>query len=181
MVLARQAELGRRRADVTSGRDIRVSQLAFCLVAVSERAGVVEYRCGELEFEARSGCWASRLRAGSGCSPDVRVAGAAARWGHGPYLLHHRHEPDECGVVFTSSKGHDSRSATGPRLASCRTGGHAIWRTVDADSEEDAPAAAVLRGQTHNDYPRQRSSNPMTAAPKQSPPTRTSGTWTEPT
>ena len=25
------------------------------------------------------------------------------------YVLHHRHEPHECGVVFASFKGHESR------------------------------------------------------------------------
>ena len=54
------------------------------------------------------------------------------------YLLHHRHEPDECGVVFASFKGHDSPLRHQPALASCRTGGHEIWWAVDADSEEDA-------------------------------------------
>jgi len=54
------------------------------------------------------------------------------------YLLHHRHQPDECGVVFASFKGHDSPLRRQPTLASCRTGGHAIWWTVDADSEADA-------------------------------------------
>jgi len=54
------------------------------------------------------------------------------------YLIHHRHEPDECGVVFASFKGHDSPLRHRATLASCRTGGHAIWWTVDADSEADA-------------------------------------------
>jgi hypothetical protein len=54
------------------------------------------------------------------------------------YLLHHRHEPDECGVVFASFKGHDSPLRHQTTLASCRTGGHAIWWTVEADSEADA-------------------------------------------
>ena len=40
------------------------------------------------------------------------------------YLLHHHHEPDECGVVF----------------ASCRSGGHAIWWTVEAATEQEALA-----------------------------------------
>ena len=56
------------------------------------------------------------------------------------YLLHHRHKPDECGVVFASFKGHASPLRHRPALASCRTGGHAIWWTVDADSEQDALA-----------------------------------------
>jgi hypothetical protein len=54
------------------------------------------------------------------------------------YLLHHRHEPRECGVVFASFKGHDSPLRHQATLASCRSGGHAIWWTVDAASEEDA-------------------------------------------
>ena len=54
------------------------------------------------------------------------------------YLLHHRHEPEECGVVFASFKGHDSPLRHQTTLASCRTGGHAIWWPVDADSEADA-------------------------------------------
>jgi hypothetical protein len=54
------------------------------------------------------------------------------------YLLHHRHEPDECGVVFTSFKGYQSRLRHRPTFASCRSGGHAIWWTVDADNEADA-------------------------------------------
>jgi hypothetical protein len=55
------------------------------------------------------------------------------------FLLHHRHEPDECGVVFASFKGHDSVLRRQPALASCRTGGHAIWWRVEA-----ASAAAAL-------------------------------------
>ncbi len=54
------------------------------------------------------------------------------------YLLHHCHTSDECGVVFTSFKGHHSPLRRRPALASCRTGGHAIWWTVDADSEAEA-------------------------------------------
>jgi hypothetical protein len=56
------------------------------------------------------------------------------------YLLHHRHTPDECGVVFTSFKGHDSPLRHQTTLASCHTGGHAIWWTVKAGSEADALA-----------------------------------------
>ena len=54
------------------------------------------------------------------------------------YLLHHRHEPGDCGVVFASFKGHDSPLRHRATLASCRSGGHAIWWTVEADSEADA-------------------------------------------
>jgi hypothetical protein len=54
------------------------------------------------------------------------------------YLLQHRHEPNECGVVFASFKGHESPLRHRATLASCRSGGHAIWWTVEAASEADA-------------------------------------------
>ena len=54
------------------------------------------------------------------------------------YLLHHHHEPHECGVVFASFKGHESPLRHRPTLASCRSGGHAIWWTVETATEEDA-------------------------------------------
>ena len=54
------------------------------------------------------------------------------------YLLHHSHRPDECGVVFASFKGHDSPLRHRTTLASCRSGGHEIWWTVDAEDQERA-------------------------------------------
>ena len=54
------------------------------------------------------------------------------------YLLQHRHDPQECGVVFASFKGHDSPLRHRATLASCESGGHAIWWTVDAATEDDA-------------------------------------------
>ena len=54
------------------------------------------------------------------------------------YLLQHRHEPHECGVAFAAFKGHPSPLRHNPTLGSCRSGGHAIWWTVDADTEEEA-------------------------------------------
>ena len=56
------------------------------------------------------------------------------------YVLHHRHEAQECGVVFASFKGHNSPLRRWPTLASCRSGGHAIWWTVEAGSEAEALA-----------------------------------------
>jgi hypothetical protein len=65
------------------------------------------------------------------------------------YLLYHRHQPEECGVVFASFKGHDSPLRHQSTLASCRSGGHAIWWTVEAATEEDAlgllPSYAAAR------------------------------------
>jgi len=56
------------------------------------------------------------------------------------YLLYHHHEAHECGAVFASFKGHQSPLRHKPTLASCRSGGHAIWWTVEAASEHDALA-----------------------------------------
>ena len=54
------------------------------------------------------------------------------------YLLEHRHEPQECGVVFAAFKGHESPLRHRPTLATCRSGGHAIWWAVEADTEGNA-------------------------------------------
>ncbi|HEX6664037.1 MAG TPA: hypothetical protein VF025_10205 [Gaiellaceae bacterium] len=54
------------------------------------------------------------------------------------YVLHHRHEPQECGVVFASFKGHATPLRHRATLASCHSGEHAIWWTVDAETEADA-------------------------------------------
>jgi hypothetical protein len=54
------------------------------------------------------------------------------------FLLHHRHEPQECGVVFASFRGHESPLRHRATLASCNSGGHAIWWFVEAASEDRA-------------------------------------------
>jgi hypothetical protein len=56
------------------------------------------------------------------------------------FVLHHRHEAHECGAVFASFHGHDSPLRRQQTLASCRSGGHAIWWTVEADSPAEALA-----------------------------------------
>jgi hypothetical protein len=56
------------------------------------------------------------------------------------FVLQHRHKAHECGVVFASFKGHSSPLRRRPTLASCRSGGHAIWWTVEAASETEAVA-----------------------------------------
>ena len=56
------------------------------------------------------------------------------------YLLQHHHEPRECDVVFASFKGHLSPLRHRATLASCRSGGHTIWWSVEAGSEKDALA-----------------------------------------
>jgi hypothetical protein len=40
--------------------------------------------------------------------------------------------------VFASFKGHESPLRHQATVASCRSGGHAIWWTVDAASEAEA-------------------------------------------
>jgi hypothetical protein len=56
------------------------------------------------------------------------------------FLIHHRHEPRECGAVYASFRGFDSPLRHGTALASCRCGGHAIWWSVDAPSAREALA-----------------------------------------
>ena len=56
------------------------------------------------------------------------------------FLLHHQHEPDECGVAFAAFRGQQSSLRHQETLASCAYGGHAIWWVVEAPSEEDALA-----------------------------------------
>jgi len=56
------------------------------------------------------------------------------------YLLHHHHEPDECGAAFASFRGFDSPLRRGAALASCLYGGHSVWWTVEAPSAEGARA-----------------------------------------
>jgi hypothetical protein len=54
------------------------------------------------------------------------------------FLVHHRHEPHQCGIAFAAFKGHDSPLRHRAALASCPTGGHAIWWALEAAGEDDA-------------------------------------------
>ena len=56
------------------------------------------------------------------------------------FLLHNRHDPDECGVTFAAFKGHPSPLRRRETASSCLTGGHEIWWLVDADSADAALA-----------------------------------------
>ena len=56
------------------------------------------------------------------------------------YLLHHRHAAKECPVAFAAWKGFDSPLRGRPALASCATGGHALWWTVEAADRAAAEA-----------------------------------------
>lgn len=57
------------------------------------------------------------------------------------YLLYHVHEPGECGIVYASFKGHQTPLRRRTTVASCHSGGHAIWWIVRALSEHDALAS----------------------------------------
>jgi hypothetical protein len=56
------------------------------------------------------------------------------------FLIQHRHEPRECGVVFAAFRGHESPLRHRATLASCAFGGHAIWWSVEAVGEAEALA-----------------------------------------
>ena len=56
------------------------------------------------------------------------------------FLLHHRHEPDECRVVFAAWKGFQSPLRRRAALGSCPSGGHDIWWEVCAADEREALA-----------------------------------------
>jgi hypothetical protein len=74
----------------------------------------------------------------SGGPPDVNKGARRHTRPVARYLLQHRHQPRECGVAFASFKGHESPLRHQATVASCRSGGHAIWWTVEATSEEEA-------------------------------------------
>jgi hypothetical protein len=54
------------------------------------------------------------------------------------YLLHHRHNQEDCGIVYASFRGCESPLRHRATIASCDFGGHEIWWTVDATSEQEA-------------------------------------------
>ena len=56
------------------------------------------------------------------------------------FLIHHRHEPQECGAVFAAIRGHGSPLRHQVTLSSCAFGGHAIWWSVQAADEPQALA-----------------------------------------
>jgi len=56
------------------------------------------------------------------------------------FLLHHHHQPHECGVVFAAFRGFESPLRHRAAVASCRSGSHSIWWTVETPSQERALA-----------------------------------------
>jgi hypothetical protein len=56
------------------------------------------------------------------------------------YVLSHGHSADECRAAYAAWNGFDSPLRHGRTLASCASGGHRIFWTVEADDERDALA-----------------------------------------
>jgi hypothetical protein len=54
------------------------------------------------------------------------------------FLIHHRHESGDCGVVFASFHGFSTPLRHASTLASCPCGGHEIWWSVAAHDEAAA-------------------------------------------
>ena len=54
------------------------------------------------------------------------------------FLIHHRHQPTECGAAFAAFKGHESPLRHRATMASCAFGEHAIWWWVEAEGEQEA-------------------------------------------
>jgi hypothetical protein len=70
----------------------------------------------------------------------VRATARPESVGMPRFLIHHRHDAPECGVVFAAFKGDDSPLRHRSTLASCAFGGHAIWWEVEAATESAALA-----------------------------------------
>ena len=64
------------------------------------------------------------------------------------FLLHHRHEPRECGVVFAAFRGHDSPLRP-TAVASCGSGDHAIWWTVEPARPRRRPSGSCRSSSPH--------------------------------
>lgn len=54
------------------------------------------------------------------------------------FMLHHRHQPEECPSAYAAWKGFESPLRGQQAPSSCRLGGHEIWWEVEAADETDA-------------------------------------------
>jgi hypothetical protein len=57
------------------------------------------------------------------------------------FLLHHRHEPNDCATAFAAWTGYDSPLRRRQAASTCLSGGHSVWWRVQA---EDLAAALAL-------------------------------------
>ena len=56
------------------------------------------------------------------------------------FLLHHRHQPDECDAAFAAWQGFRSPLRQGHVASSCLTGDHGVWWRVEAVGPSEALA-----------------------------------------
>jgi hypothetical protein len=56
------------------------------------------------------------------------------------YLLHHRHEPNECAAAFAAWNGFDSPLRHERVPSTCLAGGHSLWWRVRAAGLDEALA-----------------------------------------
>ena len=56
------------------------------------------------------------------------------------FLLHHRHDPDECAAAFAAWQGFDSPLRHRPASSTCLAGGHEMWWQVEAPDSRRALA-----------------------------------------
>jgi hypothetical protein len=56
------------------------------------------------------------------------------------YLLYHRHEAGDCAASFASWNGFPSGLRRSTARSTCAFGGHEIWWSVTAESEQSALA-----------------------------------------
>jgi hypothetical protein len=54
------------------------------------------------------------------------------------FLIHHHHEPQQCGIAYANFKGFASPLRRRPAFASCLDGDHDIWWMVEAVDDEAA-------------------------------------------
>lgn len=54
------------------------------------------------------------------------------------FILAHAHDQAECEVAYAAWRGYDSRLRGLDAMASCATGDHRIYWTVDADNAHEA-------------------------------------------
>ena len=50
------------------------------------------------------------------------------------FLLHHDHDPAECGIAFAAWRGFASPLRRRATVGTCDRGGHELWWLVDAPS-----------------------------------------------
>ena len=56
------------------------------------------------------------------------------------FILHHRHDPVECGIAFAAWRGFDSPLRHRHTHGTCFLGGHELWWLVDASTPGGALA-----------------------------------------